>query len=61
MLGTCDEEGAMVPTNVGELDSDGALDPPDDGPEEVLGSIEGSNDKVTDGCVDGLAVFSADG
>ncbi len=47
----------MVPTNVGDLDSDGALEPPDVGPEEVLGSIEGA----IDGFVDGLAVVCAEG
>ncbi len=51
----------MVPRNVGELESDGALDPPDVGPKEVLGSIKGSNDCTNDGCIDGLAVVSADG
>ncbi len=54
-------EGASVPKNVGDLDSDGALDPPDVGPEEVLGLIEGSNDGANDGCVDGLAVVCAEG
>ncbi len=51
----------MVHRNVGELDSDGALEPPDVGPDEVLGSIEGLDDNDTDGCVDGLAVVCADG
>jgi len=52
---------ATVSSIVGELDLDGELDPPDDGSEEVLGSIEGSDDDTDDGCVDGLAEVSVDG